>query len=195
MGGPAQSKTGTAKRMERAMKYGRSIGAALLVVAFIFLTIPGGHADVDYHLGAGDRVRVTVFGHEDLSSELEVGTNGTISMPLIGEINVDNRTLRDIEGSIIGKLKPDYLKNPKVAVEVLTYRPFYIIGEVKSPGSYPYVSGMRVVNAIALAGGYTYRARENRLSIMRSDTGQKSTADHGTVVFPGDVVEVPERFF
>ena len=103
--------------------------------------------------------------------------------------------LRDIEATIIGKLKPDYLKNPKVAVEILNYRPFYIIGEIKNPGSYPYVSGMRVVNAIALAGGYTYRARENRLAITRDKSGQKSKADHGTIVLPGDVIEVPERFF
>jgi polysaccharide export outer membrane protein len=167
-----------------------------LLVATLFVGVaPVIGGEVDYLLGAGDRVKVTVFGHDDLSGELEVGTNGTVSMPLIGEINVDGRTLREIETSVINKLKPDFLRNPRVAVEVLSYRPFYIIGEVKNPGSYPYVSGMRVVNAIALAGGYTYRARENRLSITRDNSGQKSTADHGTIVMPGDVVEVPERFF
>ena len=168
---------------------------ALLFSVLFAANTPAAGADVAYTLGAGDRVKVTVFGHDDLSVELEVGTNGTVSMPLIGEINVDDRTLRDIEAVIVSKLQPDYLKNPKVAVEVLGYRPFYIIGEVKNPGSYPYVSGMRVVNAIALAGGYTYRARENKLSITRGQSGQQSTADHGTIVFPGDVVEVPERFF
>ncbi|NQV22249.1 MAG: polysaccharide export protein [Rhodospirillales bacterium] len=177
------------------MKVLRLLGLPALVVALVFLAVPLSAQQVDYHLGAGDRLKVTVFGHEDLSGELEVGASGTISMPLIGEIKVDGRTPRDIEGTIIDKLKPDYLKNPKIAVEVLDYRPFYIIGEVKSPGSYPYVSGMRVVNAIALAGGYTYRARENRLLITRGETGQKADADHGTVVMPGDVVEVPERFF
>lgn len=174
----------------------RTWAAALLILVGFSLAVPSAHgAQVDYHLGAGDRVKVTVFGHEDLSGELEVGSNGTISMPLIGTISVDDRTLQEIEKSIIAKLQPEYLKNPKVAVEVLTYRPFYIIGEVKSPGSYPYVNGMRVVNAVALAGGYTYRARENRLLITRGETGQKSDADHGTIVLPGDVVEVPERFF
>ena len=94
-------------------------------------------------------------------------------------------------------MKPDFLKNPRVAVEVLNYRPFYIIGEVKSPGSYPYVSGMKAVNAIALGGGYTYRARENNLYITRANDPerQKIQASHDTIVLPGDVIEVPERYF
>jgi protein involved in polysaccharide export with SLBB domain len=94
-------------------------------------------------------------------------------------------------------LKPDYLKDPRVSVEVLNYRPFYIIGEVKKPGSYAYVSGMTVVNAIALAGGYTYRARENKFLVTRATDPKniKHPADHDTQVLPGDVIEVPERFF
>lgn len=94
-------------------------------------------------------------------------------------------------------MKPDYLKDPRVSVEVLNYRPFYIIGEVKKPGSYAYVSGMTVVNAIALAGGYTYRARENNILVTRATDPKniKHPADHDTQVLPGDVIEVPERFF
>lgn len=152
-------------------------------------------AAADYKLGAGDRIKVTVFGHEDLSGELVVSAAGGISVPLIGQVTVGGRTSGDVEKAIVGRLKPDYLKNPQVSVEVLNYRPFYIIGEVKNPGSYPYVSGMRVVNAIALAGGYTYRARSSRLQITRAESGQVGPAGHDTTVLPGDVIEVPERFF
>ena len=82
-------------------------------------------------------------------------------------------------------------------IEILNYRPFYILGEVKNPGSYPYVDGMKVINAIALSGGYTYRGRENKLLIIRAKDPErkKQPADHDTVVLPGDVIEVPERFF
>ena len=102
-----------------------------------------------------------------------------------------------LERAIVDKLKPDYLKNPQVSAEVLNYRPFYIIGEVKNPGSYPYVGGMRAINAVAIAGGFTYRARENKLLITRAKggSGKPEPADQHTLVLPGDVVEVPERFF
>ena len=118
-------------------------------------------------------------------------------MPLIGNVVAGNVTAQELERTIADKLKPDYLKNPRVNVEVLNYRPFYIIGEVKKPGSYPYVSGMTVVNAVALAGGYTYRARETNIFITRGSdpTRTKQEATRDTVVLPGDVIEVPERFF
>lgn len=168
---------------------------SLLLLAVLGSQPGGAVGGGGYQLGPGDRIKVTVFGHEDLSGELEISADGAISMPLIGRVIVVGRTSRDVEKAIVAKLKPDYLKNPQVGVEVLNYRPFYIIGEVKNPGSYPYVSGMRVVNAIALAGGYTYRARDNRLMITRAKSGQVGPAAHDTVVLPGDVIEVPERFF
>jgi polysaccharide export outer membrane protein len=157
----------------------------------------GGGGQVEYRLGAGDKVKVTVFGHRDLSGEFLVGGNGTVALPLIGKVAADGLTVTEFEGSVVGALKPDYLKNPRVSVEVLNYRPFYIIGEVKKPGSYAYVSGMTVVNAIALAGGYTYRARENRIYVTRATDPEslKRPADHDTLILPGDVIEVPERYF
>ena len=152
--------------------------------------------EASYRLGAGDVLRVTVFGHEDLSGEFEVGSTGDITLPLIGEVPVVERTLRDVEKAVVAKLRPDYLKNPEVSVEVINYRPFYIIGEIRKPGSYPYVGGMRVVNAIAMAGGFTYRANEGRLLITRARSeGIQGSATRNTPVFPGDVIEVPERFF
>ncbi len=151
----------------------------------------------EYKTGSGDKLRITVFGHEDLSGDFLVDGAGYVSLPLIGNVKAGDSTARELEMAIIGKLMPDYLKNPRVGVEVLNYRPFYILGEVKNPGSYPYVSGMKVINAIALSGGYTYRGRENRVLITRAADPERKQipADHDTVVLPGDVIEVPERFF
>ncbi len=152
---------------------------------------------IAYKLGSGDRVKVTVFGHDDLSGRFLVGGNGDVALPLIGKVRAGGLTVSEFEIRVVDALKPDYLKNPRVSVEVLNYRPFYIIGEVKRPGSYPYVNGMRVINAVALAGGYTYRARENKIFVTRASDPKnvKRRADHDTPVLPGDVIEVPERFF
>lgn len=151
----------------------------------------------EYRTGAGDKLRITVFGHEDLSGEFQIDGSGTISLPLIGDVAAGELSVKEIEGAIVDKLKPDYLKNPRVSVEVVNYRPFYILGEVKNPGSYPYVNGMTVVNAIALSGGYTYRARENKVLIIRAEDPErtKQTGSLDTLVLPGDIIEVPERFF
>lgn len=168
----------------------------LTVAVLIFGSAPEVVAqDVEYILGSGDKIRVSVFGHDDLSGEFELDATGFISLPLIKEIKASGISIRKLEDEITNKLKPDFLKNPRVSIEVLNYRPFYIIGEVKKPGSYPYVAGMKVVNAIALAGGYTYRAREKKVLITRSKSGKQLPANHATIVMPGDVVEVPERFF
>ncbi len=172
---------------------------ALLVIltAAVLSPRPGSAQELRYTLGAGDRVRVTVFGQEDLSGEFEVDGNGRVSLPLVREVQAAGLTLQELEARITDKLKPDYLKNPRVSVEVLNYRPFYIIGEVKKPGSYSFVSGMSVVNAIALAGGYTYRASENKVLITRATDPERKQepANHATPVLPGDVIEVPERYF
>ena len=172
------------------------IGAVFLLAAVSGSEAYGaGHSQ--YRLGSGDKIQVTVFGHKDLSGQFEVDGSGTIRLPLIGEVKVGRKTVQELETSIIGKLKPDYLINPRVSVQVLNYRPFYIIGEVKKPGSYPYVSGMTVINAIALAGGFTYRARENQILVLRANDlkRRKTAADQNTPILPGDIIEVPERFF
>ena len=150
-----------------------------------------------YTLGTGDHVRVTVFGEPDLSGDFEIDATGKISMPLVGDIKVGGLRLRDAEATIAQALSQGYLANPRVNVEVLNYRPFYIIGEVKTPGSYPYVNGMSVLTAVALAGGYTYRARENRVVITHANDPQRREvpATPDTPVLPGDIIRVPERFF
>jgi polysaccharide export outer membrane protein len=152
---------------------------------------------VGYTLGTGDRVRVTVFGEPDLSGEFEVDATGKISMPLVGDVRIGGLPMRDAEKAVAQMLSQGYLANPRVNVEVLNYRPFYIIGEVNTPGSYPYVNGMSVLTAVALAGGYTYRAREDRVSITRANDPQRREyrAAPDTPVLPGDIIKVPERLF
>ncbi|OSQ40487.1 polysaccharide biosynthesis protein [Thalassospira mesophila] len=150
-----------------------------------------------YTLGSGDKVRITVFGEPDLSGEFEVSGEGQLSLPLIGTVSADGKTLRTLGTDIEAKLKEGYLVDPKVNVEVLNYRPFYILGEVKEPGSYPFVNGMSVLNAVALGGGFTYRADKSDILIIRGgdESRQPEKATPETIVLPGDIVRVEERFF
>lgn len=150
-----------------------------------------------YRLATGDKVRITVYGHEDLSGEFEVDASGRLALPLIREVTAATLTLKELEQAITDKLRPDYLKNPQVSVEILNFRPFYIVGEVKAPGSYPYANGMTVINAVAVAGGFTYRARKGAIKIQRGSGAEQREirAQEHTPVLPGDVIEVPERFF
>ncbi len=156
-----------------------------------------GDIAAEYRLSAGDRVLVTVFGHEDLSGEFEINGANAISMPLIPEVQAAGLTVNELEAEIVDALRPDYLRNPSVSVEVTTFRPFYIIGEVTRPGSYPYSSKMTVVNAVALAGGFTYRAKKNKALVKRAEDGSTTeiNADMDTIIEPGDVIEIRERFF
>ncbi len=160
---------------------------------------PGAAAQVraEYALGAGDRIAVTVFRHQDLSGEFDVDGAGRVTLPLIGQMDVLGLTAPEVETAVTARLMPDYLKNPRVSVQVLTYRPFYIIGEVKQPGGYPYVSGLTVVQAVALAGGFTYRAKPNEMLIQRAGdpSREKRRVGQTDPVLPGDIIEVPERFF
>jgi polysaccharide export outer membrane protein len=151
----------------------------------------------EYQLGSGDKVRVTTFGEESLTGEFQIGGTGKISLPLIGEIDALGVTARQLQDRIESALKQGYLKDPHVSVEVLNYRPFYILGEVKNPGSYPYVNGMTAINAVALAGGFSYRSREDDFYIARGSERhrQKYLGHPDTPLMPGDVVTVRERYF
>ena len=149
-----------------------------------------------YRLGSGDRVRLTVFRHPDLSGEFVVDGQGKLALPLVGEISAGDLSVRELEERVGVSLRQGFLVDPQVSVEVLNYRPFYILGEVRSPGGYPFVSGMTVLNAVALAGGYTYRARVGGVTITRGGAnGATLGAASDSAILPGDVIEVPERFF
>lgn len=150
-----------------------------------------------YLLGPGDQIRLTVFGENDLSGQFKVGDDGTVALPLLGQIPAEGQTPAQLEKLIADRLQPDYVRNPNVSVEVLTYRPFFIIGEVNRPGSYPYQSGMTALEAVALAGGFTYRAKTEQVLIKRTvgATAQEDLLPIETAVMPGDVIKIRERYF
>jgi polysaccharide export outer membrane protein len=147
-----------------------------------------------YTLGPGDKIRVTVYGHEDLSGVFAVDDAGRISLPLIRGINVKGLTLPELEQHITQELLKNDIVNPRVSTDLVELRPFCVLGEVRNPGCFSYVYGMNTSKAIARAGGYTYRANETRFLITRED-GRKVTANRNTPVFSGDTVEVLERLF
>ncbi len=150
-----------------------------------------------YKLGSGDKIKITVFKQEELSGEYTINGAGQIALPLIGDVNTKDLTVKQVEDAIADKLKPDYLLNPRVNVQVLNYRPFYILGEVKEPKSYPYVDGMTYLNAVAIAGGFTYRAKEDHVMVIRMNDPKKNEVrlNMDEKVLPGDVIHVEERFF
>ena len=150
-----------------------------------------------YQLGSSDRLRVTVFGHPDLSGEFEVDGTGSISLPLIGQKTAIGLSTAQLETSITETLAAGYILDPRVSVEVINYRPFYILGEVGQPGEYPYTNGLTVQNAVAAAGGYTYRANKRVVYIKSIDSDREIAYDltPGTVVKPGDTLRIGERIF
>ena len=156
-----------------------------------------GSFTLDYKLGAGDRIRLIVYGEDALSGEYMVDGTGIVSLPLIGQVQALGRTLREFETDVATKLREGYLRDPKVSAEVTSFRPVYIHGEVTKPGSFPYVDGMTVPNAIAVAGGYTYRASTSSVYITRGEGAeeQEFPATNATKVLPGDIIRVGERFF
>ena len=155
------------------------------------------NVDPGYVLGVGDKVHVVVYGETDLTGDYDVGSTGDLHLPLIGAIKAAGLTLAQLESEMQTKLSAGYLKNPRVSAEVTNYRPFYIIGEVNKPGEYPYVNGMNVLTAVALAGGYTYRADDSSVYIRRKGVTKEISepADQTTKIEPGDIIRVTERFF
>lgn len=152
---------------------------------------------VEYRLGNGDELRVTVFGEPDLSGVFEVDGTGAISMPLIGTVPVSGLTLPEFQAEIERRLGAGYLNEPRVSAEVTNFRPFYILGEVNRPDEYPYTSGLTVMNAVAAAGGFTYRANR-RVVFIRSEgesVEREVPLTTTTLVQPGDTIRIGERIF
>lgn len=150
-----------------------------------------------YQLGVADKVRVIVFGEEALSGEFTVSDSGTLSLPLIGAVPATGRTPADVIADIETRLGKGYLRNPKVSMDVLTYRPFYILGEVEKPGEYAFSNGLTVMNAVARAEGYTYRANKKKVFIKRAGEMEEKRykLSPDLKIFPGDTVRIGERYF
>jgi polysaccharide export outer membrane protein len=153
--------------------------------------------DRPYLLGTGDKVRVIVYGEDDLSGEFQVDENGNISVPMIGQVRAANLTGSALEQAIQARFADGYLNDPRVSVQVTQYRPFYIIGQINKPGEYSYVNEMTAPNAIALAGGYTDHADDAEIYVRRYGETREAElpADTRTRIYPGDVIRVSKSNF
>lgn len=151
----------------------------------------------DYALGSGDRLRVITFGEEALTGEFVVGGAGRVALPLVGEVQAAGLTIPEFQALVVDRLKDGYINEPRVSIEVLNYRPFYILGEVGKPGEYPFTNRLNVLNAVATAGGFTYRADTRRVFIRRADQDQEAEVPltSTTAVSPGDTIRIAERLF
>jgi len=150
-----------------------------------------------YRLGAGDEIKVTVFGEADLSGSYVVDGQGQITLPLVGQVIIGKLTLSEASTSLENRLKDGWLKDPKVTAELVKGRPYYILGEVNKPGEYPFVAGLTVMNAVASAGDFTYRADKSRILIKNADNPNEREVEltPTTPVRPGDTIRIRERFF
>ncbi|MEO0031227.1 MAG: hypothetical protein RIS94_985 [Pseudomonadota bacterium] len=151
-----------------------------------------------YRLGAGDKLRITVYNEPALTGEYNVTSAGAVAFPLIGTVDAAGRTIDDVTKDLSTRLAAGYVNDPRVSVEVLNYRPFYILGEVNKPGEYPYVSGLTVEQAVALAGGYTYRANQKMAGLRRQSASAEAAVPlrgPQVAVLPGDTIRIGERYF
>jgi len=148
-----------------------------------------------YLLGPGDTLRINVFGEPDLSGSFRISDNGTLALPLVGQVSAQGQSVPELQRRLVTLFGTKAVKSPDVTVQVDAYRPFFILGEVKTPGSYEYVPDMTVLTAVAIAGGFTFRAQQDEVSITRKRDGMstESRAVRDARVLPGDVVYVFER--
>lgn len=150
-----------------------------------------------YRLAAGDKVKLTIFNEPTLSGEFAVSTDGNLSLPLVGEVPANGKTVTEVAGIVQNALGSGYLRDPKVSLEVSAYRPFFVLGEVKMPGQFPYANSMTALNAIALAQGFSPRAQRSTVYIRRagSETEQAYRLTPDLRVMPGDTIRIGERYF
>lgn len=151
----------------------------------------------EYRLGPADKLRVLVFDETNLSGEFVVSGAGQVSYPLVGDVPAEGLTVAEFQDALQSRLAAGYLRDPRVSVEIVAYRPFYILGEVNRPGEYPFTDDLTVLNAVAKASGFTYRANTKRIFIRRATGGPETEyrLTSTTPVQPGDTIRVSERFF
>lgn len=166
-----------------------------VLLATLAQTVSIVHAQggTDYKLGVGDKVKVVVFGQPDITGEAEIDASGKIVVGLIGEVVASGRTISDVQTEIRNRLDKDYLVDPKVSLLMVAYRPITMLGQVKTPGRYPYSAGMTIRQAVALAGGYDKRASTGSVVVFRD--GREVELEVDALVRPGDTIEVQRRFF
>lgn len=173
-----------------------SIAASILLMMYSSLSTA--QSDAQYKVASGDIIRINVFGEPDLSfEEIKLTDAGTFSYPFLGEVRGNGKTAFEIENIIASGLRGEYLVDPRVSVSVLQYREFFISGEVKTPGAYPFQPGLTLRRAVALAGGLTERASTKRISLIRDLSGGRvaEAATLDTLVMPGDTITIDQGFF
>lgn len=150
-----------------------------------------------YRLSPGDKVRITTFGEDRFSGEFLINGDGQIAFPLFGDIPAGGLTLPDLSAAITSRLAPNYVRDPHVTAEVVSFRPVYVLGEVARPGEYPYTDGMTIYSLIAKAGGLSYRANSKRIYVRHENDAaeQRIRLESSTPVRPGDTIRIPQRFF
>jgi protein involved in polysaccharide export with SLBB domain len=176
----------------------RSITYSLLIsMGLSFGAAAAPDDDSSYRLSSDDEISITVFNEPDMSiTKIQVGTNGTISMPLLGQVTIKGLTVTELETELTKRLLDGYLKKTNVTVSIVEYRPFYIIGEVRKPGSYPYRKELTIEKAVALAGGFTERASKSNISLVsEEETRNVTSASLNNTLRPGDIITVNESFF
>ncbi len=176
----------------------RPLAAAGLLAGLLLAGGPAaGQGAPEYRLGPGDRLGINVFNNPDLTGEFQIDGQGRISIPLLGQVQAANMTITELQELLIQKFN-DFIVDPRVSVEVLNYRPFYIYGQVNKPGSYPYVSGVTARQAVAIAGGFTRRADEDTVLVIRYDQDGRRVEVESPLdapILPGDTIEVERRLF
>ena len=169
---------------------------APIAVAYAAAPMPVA-TETQYRLDAGDKLRVVVYGQEGLTNTYAIDAGGSITMPLIGAVPARGRTPAGLASEITAKLRRGYIRDPSVAVEIESYRPFFILGEVAAPGQYPYVPNMSIESAVAIAGGFSPRARRDRVTLTHTDASgpTRIVVPASSALSPGDTILVGERWF
>lgn len=179
----------------------RSALAAIFLSLAVCASAPGAASGDEavyvYQMGAGDRLKIVTFGEDKLTGEFVVNGEGVVSFPLVGDVPAKGRTVADFRADLVARLAREYLRNPSVTVDVVNFRPVFILGEVAKPGEFPYAEHMTVYTLVAKAGGFTYRA--NRKTAFIRGENQPGETTHvlsgSTPVRPGDTIRIGERYF
>jgi polysaccharide export outer membrane protein len=187
---------GAISALRNSFAAGAGLSYAGAPVAYAAAPMPAVH-DAAYRLDAGDKLRVVVYGQEGLTNTYAIDAGGSITMPLIGAVAARGRTPARLAAEISAKLRNGFIREPSVAVEIEAYRPFFILGEVAAPGQYPYVPNMSVESAVAIAGGFSPRARRDSVTLTHTEASgpMRMVVPLGTAIDPGDTVLVGERWF
>ena len=148
-------------------------------------------------LQTGEKIRVTVYGEASVSGDYQIDPSGFVSLPLAGTVKAAGLTQAELERDLAKKFRGEYLRNPKVTISVIEFRPFYVMGEIQKPGVYPYSSGLNILSAIAIAGGTTYRGSRSTVEIQHA--GESEMREYALAaslqILPGDIIRIPQRYF